>query len=214
MSPFFSLGAPGEIRTPDLLVRSQTLYPTELRAHRLSAACGRGAAHFTLGSRPICKKQAARSVPKLPQDGVSGWRHCGARSMTVESSVSFSANDAHRPPVAWPCLASTSKHASTTASTWRPGCFFNSSTAAEPPRAVVRYRARTWLRRRPRPIRCAIRAGCQATQRQVVNAVGWRRLRCRSSDPERARATSNTRGTVSARRRARGVVAGYARTQG
>jgi hypothetical protein len=25
-------GAPGEIRTPDLLVRSQTLYPTELRA--------------------------------------------------------------------------------------------------------------------------------------------------------------------------------------
>jgi hypothetical protein len=124
------IGAPGEIRTPDLLVRSQTLYPTELRAHRLSAACGRGAAHFTLGSRPICKKQAARSVPKLPQDGVSGWRHCGARSMTVESSVSFSANDAHRPPVAWPCLASTSRHASTTGSTWRPGCFFNSSTAS------------------------------------------------------------------------------------
>src|SRR3954454_23943342 len=26
-------GAPGEIRTPDLLVRSQPLYPTELRAH-------------------------------------------------------------------------------------------------------------------------------------------------------------------------------------
>ena len=26
------IGAPGEIRTPDLLVRSQTLYPTELRA--------------------------------------------------------------------------------------------------------------------------------------------------------------------------------------
>jgi hypothetical protein len=25
-------GAPGVIRTPDLLVRSQTLYPTELRA--------------------------------------------------------------------------------------------------------------------------------------------------------------------------------------
>jgi hypothetical protein len=28
-------GARGEIRTPDLLVRSQTLYPTELRAHAL-----------------------------------------------------------------------------------------------------------------------------------------------------------------------------------
>ena len=27
-------GAPGEIRTPDLLVRSQALYPTELRAQR------------------------------------------------------------------------------------------------------------------------------------------------------------------------------------
>ena len=29
----FSLGTPGEIRTPDLLVRSQALYPAELRAH-------------------------------------------------------------------------------------------------------------------------------------------------------------------------------------
>ena len=28
-------GAPGEIRTPDHLVRSQALYPTELRAHML-----------------------------------------------------------------------------------------------------------------------------------------------------------------------------------
>jgi hypothetical protein len=28
-------GAPGGIRTPDLLVRSQTLYPAELRAHSL-----------------------------------------------------------------------------------------------------------------------------------------------------------------------------------
>src|SRR5882724_3378442 len=35
-------GAPGGTRTPDLLVRSQTLYPTELRAHRkeiLSQPC-------------------------------------------------------------------------------------------------------------------------------------------------------------------------------
>jgi hypothetical protein len=31
-SQFQEDGAPGEIRTPDLLVRSQTLYPTELRA--------------------------------------------------------------------------------------------------------------------------------------------------------------------------------------
>ena len=33
-------GAPGEIRTPDLLVRSQTLYPAELRAHFLKIANG------------------------------------------------------------------------------------------------------------------------------------------------------------------------------
>ncbi len=30
---FYFFGAPGEIRTPDHLVRSQVLYPTELRAH-------------------------------------------------------------------------------------------------------------------------------------------------------------------------------------
>ena len=29
---------PGGIRTHDLLIRSQTLYPAELRAHRLSVA--------------------------------------------------------------------------------------------------------------------------------------------------------------------------------
>ena len=37
----FQSGAPGEIRTPDLLVRSQTLYPTELRAHFFWAPCAR-----------------------------------------------------------------------------------------------------------------------------------------------------------------------------
>ena len=34
VEPFALYGAPGEIRTPDLLVRSQTLYPTELRAQK------------------------------------------------------------------------------------------------------------------------------------------------------------------------------------
>ena len=29
----FLIGGPGGIRTPDLLVRSQTLYPAELRSH-------------------------------------------------------------------------------------------------------------------------------------------------------------------------------------
>jgi hypothetical protein len=32
-------GAPGVIRTPDLLVRSQTLYPTELRARIFNDLC-------------------------------------------------------------------------------------------------------------------------------------------------------------------------------
>ena len=32
VDPFFT-GAPGAIRTPDPLVRSQVLYPAELRAH-------------------------------------------------------------------------------------------------------------------------------------------------------------------------------------
>ena len=27
------IGAPGEVRTPDLLLRRQSLYPSELRAH-------------------------------------------------------------------------------------------------------------------------------------------------------------------------------------
>jgi hypothetical protein len=34
--PFVYYGAPGEIRTPDRLVRSQVLYPAELRAHLLN----------------------------------------------------------------------------------------------------------------------------------------------------------------------------------
>jgi hypothetical protein len=38
---FRRAGAPGEIRTPDLLVRSQALYPTELRARRFDKKVGR-----------------------------------------------------------------------------------------------------------------------------------------------------------------------------
>lgn len=40
------LGAPGGIRTPDLLIRSQTLYPTELRAHITNGNGG----HYTAAS--------------------------------------------------------------------------------------------------------------------------------------------------------------------
>ena len=34
MGPLAAEGAPGEIRTPGLLIRSQTLYPAELRARK------------------------------------------------------------------------------------------------------------------------------------------------------------------------------------
>ena len=34
LQAFGNNGAPGEIRTPDHLVRSQVLYPAELRAHQ------------------------------------------------------------------------------------------------------------------------------------------------------------------------------------
>jgi hypothetical protein len=36
--PHAAVHAPGEIRTPDLLIRSQTLYPAELRAQGLHRA--------------------------------------------------------------------------------------------------------------------------------------------------------------------------------
>jgi hypothetical protein len=42
-------GAPGGTRTPDLLVRSQMLYPTELRAHSETFHCQQ----FTASSSSI-----------------------------------------------------------------------------------------------------------------------------------------------------------------
>ena len=43
-------GAPGEIRTPDPLVRSQVLYPAELRAHVL---CMMGQAYWSNDPAPF-----------------------------------------------------------------------------------------------------------------------------------------------------------------
>ncbi len=47
---FLIKSAPGEIRTPDLLVRSQALYPTELRAQ------GREYYHINWGSPSALSK--------------------------------------------------------------------------------------------------------------------------------------------------------------
>jgi hypothetical protein len=41
-------GAPGGTRTPDLLVRSQTLYPTELRARCVESTTYGNSGHFFL----------------------------------------------------------------------------------------------------------------------------------------------------------------------
>ena len=51
-------GAPGEIRTPDLLLRRQSLYPSELRAHATGVV-------YTGGSRGF---NAARSILQDPFD--------------------------------------------------------------------------------------------------------------------------------------------------
>src|ERR1044072_6517966 len=39
---WWDFGAPGEIRTPDLLLRRQPLYPAELRAHVCTVYMGKG----------------------------------------------------------------------------------------------------------------------------------------------------------------------------
>jgi hypothetical protein len=54
-------GAPGEIRTPDLLIRSQSLYPAELRAH----TCGLKRNHRQI-IRDWGRAQSARSTPQVP----------------------------------------------------------------------------------------------------------------------------------------------------
>jgi hypothetical protein len=43
-------GAPGEVRTPDLLVRSQTLYPAELRARNKEILPHARAHHLRVGT--------------------------------------------------------------------------------------------------------------------------------------------------------------------
>ncbi len=59
-------GAPGEIRTPDLLVRSQALYPTELRAQCKKTLRDDGA--------PALQRALAKAGANLNTGGTS--RHC------------------------------------------------------------------------------------------------------------------------------------------
>src|SRR5215467_2789332 len=73
--PIREFGAPGEIRTPDPLVRSQVLYPTELRARRFEAVCaGRsadpcpfGGAHPTTSLNLLSGWQSPHQVSPGPK---------------------------------------------------------------------------------------------------------------------------------------------------
>ena len=72
-----SFGAPGEIRTPDRLVRSQVLYPAELRAHclilrrqSLLSDCSSASRCKVLLSSLRSSSPAARLHPR----GVRSWR--------------------------------------------------------------------------------------------------------------------------------------------
>ncbi len=59
------IGAPGEIRTPDLLVRSQALYPTELRAQRGNLTVSAGLPRH--GARILTQpRRRARGYEYLP----------------------------------------------------------------------------------------------------------------------------------------------------
>ena len=59
------LGAPGVTRTPDLLVRSQTLYPTELRAQ----VCEDSLQSIEFDA--FAQASALTSVVTLPRDKMS-----------------------------------------------------------------------------------------------------------------------------------------------
>ena len=48
-------GAPGEIRTPDLTVRSRSLYPAELRAQSASKSTRRGKESVQLAEKSACR---------------------------------------------------------------------------------------------------------------------------------------------------------------
>ena len=54
-------GAPGEIRTPDLLLRRQSLYPTELRAHSDTSSL-----HVRIAPFNVCAGAHDRLLRRAP----------------------------------------------------------------------------------------------------------------------------------------------------
>ena len=59
-------GVPEKIRTPDLLVRSQTLYPAELRAHSISAQRLSIITQAPVKCKPFSEKTGVLSVRLIP----------------------------------------------------------------------------------------------------------------------------------------------------
>ena len=60
-----ALGAPEETRTPDLLIRSQTLYPAELPAHILLAFSPENVFYYSAGggeSQAVFQKNSKKSA--------------------------------------------------------------------------------------------------------------------------------------------------------
>src|ERR1700720_1965848 len=81
-NPVWKFGAPGEIRTPGLLVRSQALYPTELRARygKTGPAGGRASYHtrenLRTGARRV--RKPGPGLVATPRDRARGCRiACG-----------------------------------------------------------------------------------------------------------------------------------------
>src|SRR5216683_5776324 len=60
MGKLLKSGAPGEIRTPDLLLRRQSLYPAELRARRIQ---------FTSGALPYQLSTGGSACPGSAEQG-------------------------------------------------------------------------------------------------------------------------------------------------
>ncbi len=80
-------GAPGGIRTPNLLIRSQVLYPVELRAHGREGPRGYSKPPF-LASRRRARFRALGTVPggrRFARMGLLGFRGCETASTPIES---------------------------------------------------------------------------------------------------------------------------------
>jgi hypothetical protein len=74
----FQYGAPGEIRTPDHLVRSQVLYPAELRARGSFEGAHPTTTHF-----PPAKRDKSLFISHLEANATPASRGCRPRNAST-----------------------------------------------------------------------------------------------------------------------------------